>query len=291
MALKKGLGRGLEALISTGPDEVEVQDQDRSGVVEVDILKIEPNSRQPRKYFDEEALRELAESIREFGVIQPIVVKDEGSYYSIIAGERRWRAARLAKLSTVPVIIKDYNDLQILQVALIENIQRKDLNPIEEAACFRRLVDEYFYKREDIAEKIGRSRQYISNMLSLLALDTRVQDFIIEGKLTAFHGRALLLARENPELQYKAADRIIEDGLSARAAEGLIKSMLRAPQQMPEKNVTTADYSHAEQDLKTIFGTKVQIKDGKNNKGKIEIEYYSPDDLDRLLGLIKQLEA
>jgi len=290
MSTKKALGRGLNALISAHDEPVEEQ---LSGVVEINVNKIEPNRQQPRKYFDQEALEELAASIEEYGVIQPIIVKNEGSYYSIIAGERRWRAARVAKLEKVPAIIKDYNDLQVLQIALIENIQRADLNPIEEAMCFKRLIDEYFFKQEDIGEKIGRSRQYISNMLNLLQLDPRVQNFIIEGKLTAYHGRILLMAKNNNELQYEMADKIIEEGLSARAAEQIIKNKLENNKQVKKESVELPkiDYSRIEEDLKTIFGTKVQIRDGKDNRGKIEIDFYSQEDLDRLLGLIRLMEA
>jgi len=290
MSTKKALGRGLNALISAHDEPVEEQ---LSGVVEINVNKIEPNRQQPRKYFDQEALEELAASIEEYGVIQPIIVKNEGSYYSIIAGERRWRAARVAKLEKVPAIIKDYNDLQVLQIALIENIQRADLNPIEEAMCFKRLIDEYFFKQEDIGEKIGRSRQYISNMLNLLQLDPRVQNFIIEGKLTAYHGRILLMAKNNNELQYEMADKIIEEGLSARAAEQIIKNKLENNKQAKKESVELPkiDYSRIEEDLKTIFGTKVQIRDGKDNRGKIEIDFYSQEDLDRLLGLIRLMEA
>jgi len=290
MSTKKALGRGLNALISAHDEPVEEQ---LSGVVEINVNKIEPNRQQPRKYFDQEALEELAASIEEYGVIQPIIVKNEGSYYSIIAGERRWRAARVAKLEKVPAIIKDYNDLQVLQIALIENIQRADLNPIEEAMCFKRLIEEYFFKQEDIGEKIGRSRQYISNMLNLLQLDPRVQNFIIEGKLTAYHGRILLMAKNNNELQYEMADKIIEEGLSARAAEQIIKNKLENNKQVKKESVELPkiDYSRIEEDLKTIFGTKVQIRDGKDNRGKIEIDFYSQEDLDRLLGLIRLMEA
>ena len=254
-------------------------------VIELDIGKIKPNPMQPRKYFDRESLEKLAESISSFGIIQPIIVKNEGTNYSIIAGERRWLAAKAAGLETVPVIIKDYSSTKVLQIALIENIQRADLNPIEEASCLKRLIDEYRLKQEDLAKTLGKSRQYIGNMLNLLQLEPRVQSFIIEGKLNAYHGRVLLLAKDDKEIQYRSALRIIEDGLSARAAERLIKSLLGLgdPVKLELVERVRTDYSCLEQDLNKILGTNVHIQGGQNSQGKIEIGFSSQEELERLL--------
>ncbi len=278
MAQKKGLGKGINALFTEKEPEAMV------GVQEIDINKIEPNKQQPRKYFDQEALRSLADSIKEFGIIQPLILKVESEGYSIIAGERRWRAARIAGLRTVPCLVKEYTEVETLQLALIENLQREDLNPIEEARCYKRLADDYFFSQDLIAEKVGRSRNAISRSISLLALDPRVQIFLIEGKLSSTHG-TLLLTIEDLDKQYEWAERIIEEELSSREAERRIKA-----EQLPksEKPLPNNTYSGVEDELKHIFGTKVMIRSGKK-KGKIEIEYYSEDELDRLLGMFKQL--
>ncbi len=280
---RKALGKGIGMLIPTESPKTE----DKSGVIEVDINKIEPNKMQPRKYFDEDSLFELAESLKTFGLIQPLIVKEEDGYYSIIAGERRWRAARIAKLPTLPVIIKEYNAVEMLQVALIENIQRKDLNPVEEAQCYKRLIEEYFFSQEDVAAKIGKSRSSVSNAISLLNLDERVQNFIIEGKLSVAKGRALLTLNDN-YFQFELAEKIIEEDLSLKDIEKLIAGINENAQPQktrPEKNT---HFVQAEQDLKQILGTKVIIKDRKN-KGKIEIEYYSNEELDRLMSMFKRI--
>jgi ParB family transcriptional regulator, chromosome partitioning protein len=285
---KKGLGKGLGALFSNDESS---ENLDTSGVIELDINKIEPSLNQPRKYFEEDSLIELSNSIKQFGIIQPILVKVEGDFYSIIAGERRFRAARLANLSTIPAIIKDYNEVEILQVALIENIQRMDLNPIEEAVCFKKLIDEYFFTQEDIGLKVGKSRAIISMSISLLSLDTRVQDFIIEAKLNRNHGRILLSVTDDDD-QFMLANEIVDNNIPAIVAEKLVSDFL---QQKKSEDIKTPSlqkndnkYSYLENDLKSILGTKVSIKDGKN-KGKIEIEYYSEDDLDRLLTTLKKI--
>jgi len=284
MAVKKALGRGLEALI-TQPD---APASDNSGVIEADIRKIEPNKQQPRKYFEDESLRELAESVKQHGIIQPLIVKqEEGGYYSIIAGERRYRAARIAKMETVPVIVKDYGDSETLQIALIENLQRQDLNPIEEAICFKRLADEYFFTREDIADKINKSRGYVSNALGLLNLGGRVQELLIEEKITASHGR-LLTGVKDSDKQLYYAEKTAAENLPVNALEKLIvqdKEKSEAAKKLAPV-VNAHKYRHIEEDLKNVFGTKVSIKDGKN-KGHIEIEYYSPEELERILEIIK----
>ncbi|MDL2248284.1 ParB/RepB/Spo0J family partition protein [Tyzzerella sp. OttesenSCG-928-J15] len=292
---KRGLGKGLGALIATEENLVtsgsgNAVDNEINGILEIDINRIEPNKNQPRKRFDENALEELSNSIKEFGIIQPLIVSEgESGFYSIVAGERRWRAARLAKLKTVPVIVKKFDELETLQIALIENIQRQDLNPIEEALCYQKLSDIFFFRQEDIALKIGKSRATVSGILSLLKLDPRVQNFIIEGKLSSGHGRKLLDVTDK-NLQFEFAERIIEEDLSIAQIGSLIeKSKNKEENAAPKKTVApNPQIKSIESDLTTIFGTKVNLKD-KNNKGKIEIEYYSADELDRILGLIKHM--
>lgn len=305
MALKKGLGKGLGALIepaaqSTRPKNLEVDSQitpeseaistlkEKHGVVSIDINKVEPNKDQPRKFFEQETLKELANSISEYGIIQPLLVKDEGSYFSIIAGERRWRAARIAGVSEVPAIIKDYNPAEVLQVALIENIQRQDLNPIEEAECFKRLRDDFFFNQEEIAAKISKSRNTVSLSLSLLNLDSRVQNFLSDGKLTVSHGKHLLQI-EDGETQFEVSEHIIEQDLSVSQTTKYIKDLLNNKDSEKEvlevKKTKENPYIHVEKQFEHILGTKVQIK-----KKKIEIEFYSEEELDRILCMIKKIE-
>lgn len=287
MATKKfsGLGRGLDALIATSS---KVSDMADNRVIDIDINKIEPNREQPRKYFDEESLAELASSLAEYGMVQPVLVKEEEGYYSLIAGERRWRAARMARLLTIPAIVKDYNPVESLQIALVENIQRKDLNPVEEAMCYKRLSEEFFYTQENIAQKVGKSRQAVSNVMSLLALDPLVQNMLAEGRLSAAHGRALL-GTPNTAEQTAMAERIEAEDLSVRETERIIKrgpatSKKPAHRQPPE-------HTHIENELKTLLGTRVRIqnrKSGTESGGKIEIHYYSQTELDRLVGWFKE---
>jgi len=287
-AIKKGLGKGLGALITSA------QETPGAGVVTVDINSIEPNRAQPRKYFDEEALAELAESIKEYGIIQPLIVREESGFFAIIAGERRWRAARMAGLREIPVVIKDYNEAETLQIALIENLQREDLNPVEEALCYKKLMDDYFFNQDNIAAKIGKSRNSVSYSLSLLNLDPDVLEYLKDGRLTPGHGRALLMVKDD-RLQVMAAEKIAENGMSVREAEKLVKNVIdkaEAEQNNKEPAAVKKDaflYRGFEDELKNILGTKVRIKDGKNNSGKIEIDYYSPDELDRLLGMLKKI--
>ena len=302
---RKGLGRGLSALIDTSEEAKATQPRNATdnsadtefqprGVIEIDIRKIEPNREQPRKYFDDAALAELAESIKIYGLLQPLILQDRGEYYKIIAGERRFRAARIAGFRTVPAIIKDYSDVEILQVALIENIQRQDLTPIEEAVCYKRLIDDYFFTVEAIAEKIGKNRAAISNIIKLLELDSRVQELVSAGRLTISHAR-LLLALKDADSQFAAAEQVAEEDLSVRATEILISKILLednnepAKENVPKEETNTGikeAYRQAEADLQSLFGAKVSILQGKK-KGKIEIEYYTQDELDRLLGLFK----
>jgi len=295
--MKSGLGRGLNALLDASTKQDDRQDTEKAamqaGTLMVDIRKVEPNKSQPRQYFDDTSLEELAESMKEYGIISPLLVKDNGGHYSIIAGERRYRAARIARLTEVPVIVKDYSDGDILQVALIENIQRQDLTPIEEALCYKRLMDDFFFSTDDIATKVGKNKHAVISALHLLELGPHAQALAGEGKLTASHAK-VLLAVEDVELQGACADTIVEEGLSVRGAEALITMALKEaakPEQTekePEPEISEEviyAYRRAEDDLKRALGSKVSIRPGKK-KGKIEIEYYSPDELDRLLLLL-----
>lgn len=262
-------------------------------MLEVDINKITPNPKQPRNKFDDATLMELADSIKEVGVLQPITVKKNGDFYIIIAGERRWRAARIAGLEKIPAIEKDLDGLKILEAALIENVQREDLNPMEEAYTYKRLSEEYSLSQEQIAKKVGKSRTVVANAIRLLNLDERVQTFIKENRISNGHGRALIPL--DKEQQFELAERIIDEGLSVRQIEELVKE-IQNPQPEEEKKTEKTIAPNPElaracveiaKDLKSIFGTKVTIKNGKK-KGKIEIEYYSPDELDRIVGLMKK---
>jgi ParB family chromosome partitioning protein len=252
--------------------------------MEIGINEIEPGANQPRKNFRDAELAELAESIAQFGIIQPIVVKKEDGYYSIIAGERRWRAARLAKLSKIPVIVKDYGGAEAVEAALIENIQRADLNPIEEAACYARLMSEYGITQEALARRVGKSRTHISRSAGLLELDARVQAFVAEGRLTLGHVKAFMSVSDNDE-QFRIAETVIEEGLSVRQTEALAEAARKEKAAPPKKSKPEAVYKHIEQELTGLFKTRVSIKGGA--RGKIEISYFSPEDLDRLLLLFK----
>ncbi|MDR1210264.1 MAG: ParB/RepB/Spo0J family partition protein [Clostridiales bacterium] len=292
--MKKGLGKGLDAYFG-GAESDERAVSETPGVLEIDINKIEPNRSQPRDNFDERSLNELADSIREFGLIQPIIVRNEDGYYSIVAGERRWRAARIARLSTIPCIVRDYDELATLEAALIENIQRADLNPIEEARTYKRLSDEYGLTQEEISKKVGKSRSAVANAQRLLALDSRVQTFLTEGRISAGHARAILALESGGE-QFEAAERVIEDGLNARDTEALIKELIEIktdipPEDKPPKKPDERSvlYKSIERDLNSIFGTRVNIRNGKN-KGRIEIEFFNDDDLDRLLMMMRTIE-
>ena len=273
--MKKGLGKGLGALINNEAIE------ENTGGLELKINDIEPNAGQPRKLFDDEKLLQLSESIKQHGVIQPIIVKKDNNTFTIIAGERRWRAAKLAGLNTIPALIKDFTELQVMEVALIENLQREDLNPIEEANAFINLMNEFNLTQEQIAEKIGRSRSAIANTIRLLGLSNDVKKFIISGDLTSGHARTLVII-ESEELQKTAAEYIIKNKLSVRETENYIKSLLNKKQNNKNTKTINPEYKYVEDKLKNILGTKVKLNTNKN-KGKITIEYYSNDELDRLL--------
>lgn len=297
---KKGLGvkgLGINALINTEMEDMQSSKPEKKiteeAVLEVELDMIEPNRKQPRKYFDEAALEELATSLKNYGMIQPIVVKKNGDYYEIIAGERRWRAAKIAGLTKVPVVIKKWGEGEAFEAALVENLQREDLNPMEEAESYQRLQEEFGLSQEKIAEKVGKSRSAITNSLRLLQLDPRVRNFVVENKLTGGHARTLLPITNGDE-QFELAEYVIEEGLSVRAVEALVKAHLEKAEKSAEKEeaLSKADereYRAIEDDLKSLFSTKVKLKPlGKRNKGKIEIEYYSDEDLERLLTLLKR---
>lgn len=290
MALPKkgGLGsrgRGLEAVISQQVDSIQ-----EKGVTEISIDKISPNREQPRRIFDETALEELAESMKQLGVIQPIVLAKDGDYYKIIVGERRWRAAKIAGLKKIPAIIKDLDETSAYEIALVENLQRENLNLIEEARGYRKLVDIFGLSQEEVAQKVGKSRPTVTNALRLLNLDERVQQFVLNNEITGGHARALL-GIEDKDAQCQIAEKIIENGLSVRATEALVKNYNN---QKPVNNdnrinFDTTGYKSIEKNLKELFGTKVKLN-CKKNKGKIEIEYYSDADLERILELITKIE-
>ena len=322
---KKGLGRGLDALFPEKPAEKkpvpkpitkEVNPKQEAESVKttvpasdkkemtadaptevkktemlVKISKVEPNRTQPRKQFDEDALVELSESIKQFGILQPLLVSDKGDYYEIIAGERRWRAAKLAGLKEVPVIIKEFNDQQVVEISLIENIQREDLNPIEEAMAYKRLINEFKLKQDSIAERVSKSRTAVTNSLRLLKLDERVQQMLIDEMISAGHARAIL-AIPDKDKQASVAMKVFDEKLSVRETEKLVKHIVEPPKKKAEKQVNTAEdaiYESLEEKMKGIVGTRVFIHRKKNNKGKIEIEYYSRGELERIIELFESI--
>ena len=297
---KTGLSRGLESLIPLGAmEEIESNDNksagekkntktseekvNSSGETIVKISQIEPNRNQPRKNFDEDALQELADSIKQYGIIQPLVVQKKGKLYEIIAGERRWRAARLAKLKEIPVIIKEYTAQEIMEIALIENIQREDLNPIEEAQAYKRLIDEYKLKQDEVAERVSKSRTAITNSIRLLKLCDKVQEMLIEELISSGHARALL-SIDDEEVQYNIAVKIMDEKLSVRETEKLVKTILNPKKEKTvEKVENMAVYEEIENKIKDAIGTKVKLTPKSNGKGKIEIQYYSNEELERLM--------
>ncbi|MFR8767762.1 ParB/RepB/Spo0J family partition protein [Eubacterium sp.] len=310
-AKRKGLGKGINNLIpetdvirSTPKKKTEKKEVVKEVVKEVikevkvpvpgdtmmKISDIEPNREQPRKNFDKEALQELADSIKQFGIIQPIVVQKKDDYYEIIAGERRWRAAKLAKLKEVPVIIKEYSNREVMEIALIENIQRKDLNPIEEALAYKSLIDEYSLKQEELANRVSKSRTAIANSMRLLKLTDSVQNMLINDEISMGHARALLTL-EQEDLQIEAAKTIVSKGLSVRDTEKLVKSILNPKQvKLPIPSAEAAIYDAIANKLREKMGTKVSINHKKNGKGKIEIEYYSQEELERLLEMFDDIK-
>ena len=306
MAPKRGLGRGLSNLIPTDDTTEDVSPkaskQTKTGAVTktevvkkveqtLNINRIEPNKNQPRKEFNEDALQELADSIKQFGVIEPLVVVKRKGYYELIAGERRWRAARLAGLKEVPVVIKDYDDQQIVEIALIENIQREDLNPIEEAHAYERLILDFNLTQDEVAERVSKSRTTVTNALRLLKLTEKVQQMLIDDMLSTGHVRALITIAD-PQLQYETAMYIFDKKLSVRETESYVKKLLN--KKPKEKTSEKEDpelsflYKAIENRLKESLGTKTTIKAKTKDSGKIEIEYYSQEDLERITQLLAQ---
>lgn len=285
MNKKSGLGRGLGALIQD--NNLKNEDSDKA-VNKVNLNLVRPNKKQPREYFDEKKISQLAESIKEHGIIQPLVLKKDGEVYTIIAGERRWRAAKSIGLTEVPAVFIDATEKDLLEISLIENIQREDLNPIEEAKAYKRLLDDFNLTQEELAKRVGKSRVAITNCMRLLNLDTRVQDYLIDEVISEGHGRALLSV-EDKNLQYKLAQTIIDEDLSVRDIEKLIKDSCKKAQKIDKNKVEENNdqyVSDIKSKLENYFGTKVLLKNGRN-KGKIEIEYYSNEDLQRIIDILK----
>lgn len=291
--LGKGLGKGLDAMI---PDKVNKPGTEKGvtaapsedQAVMIPINKVEPNKEQPRKNFNEDALFELSESIKQMGIIQPIVVQDRESFYEIIAGERRWRAAKQAGLKKVPVIIKNYTEQEIVEISLIENIQREDLNPIEEALAYKRLLEEFHLKQDEVAERVSKSRTAVTNSIRLLKLDERVQQMVIDDLIQTGHARALL-GIEDQEKQYSMAQKVFDEKLSVRETEKLVKKIQNEKEEVEKPKMDKQleiVYQDLEEKMKQILGTKVNINAKDENKGKIEIEYYNKEDLDRLIDMI-----
>lgn len=316
---KGGLGKGIDALIAPSvkkeADKEKIVEKVVEKVVEKPVEKIiekvvekpvdvrmkideiEPNRMQPRKKFDEDALQELAESIKQYGLIQPIVVKKNNDYYEIVVGERRWRAARIAGLKEVPVIIKEYDNKESMEIAIVENLQREDLNPIEEAEAYRRLIDEFGLKQDEAAQKVSKSRTAVTNALRLLKLDERVQKMVIDDMISGGHARALL-AIEDKEEQYGMAMTVFDNKMSVRETERLVRDYLKkleekdSDEKTKKKDFSQMEtiYGQLEERMKSIIGTKVAIRSRNYKKGKIEIEYYSNDELERIIDLIESVK-
>ena len=288
---RTGLGKGLDSLIPEIRDNIGSEYDDKS-ILHLKTSEIEPNREQPRKNFNEEALGELADSIREFGIIQPLLVQKKDNYFEIIAGERRWRAAKLAGLKELPVIIKDYTEQEVIEISLIENIQRENLNPIEEAIAYKRLIDEFKLKQEEIAERVSKSRAFVANSMRLLKLTNQVQKMVILEEISSGHARALL-AIEDPEEQINLAKKISEENLSVRETEKIIKELLTPKAEIPHIKAKNKDfiYKDIERNIETIIGTKVNLNHKAKGKGKIEIEYYSEEELDRIFELLMSIRV
>ena len=294
MATARGLGKGLDTLIPTGKVEVkskkstEKSNEVKEPTTTVKITMVEPNREQPRKNFDQDALEELADSIKQYGLIQPIVVQDRKTYYEIIAGERRWRAAKIAGLKEVPVIIKNYTEQEIVEISLIENIQRENLNPIEEAMAYKRLLNEFNLKQDEVAERVSKSRTAVTNSMRLLKLCDEVQQMIIDEMITTGHARALISV-EDPEQQYILAQKIFDEKLSVRDVEKLVKDFGKTKKEKKAKEKDKAlevIYQEIEQKLKDKVGTNVSITSKGDGAGKLEIEFYNHDDLERIIALL-----
>ena len=314
---KNGLGRGLDALFpdkKTASKENEVKftakvekktepavkvknvkertetPRQKKVPMMVKISMVEPNQNQPRKQFDEDALLELTESVKQYGILQPLLVSEKKDYYEIIAGERRWRAAKIAGLKEVPVIVKEFSEQELVEISLIENIQREDLNAVEEAMAYKRLMDEFHLKQDEIADRVGKSRTAVTNSMRLLKLSAKVQQMLIDEMITAGHARAIL-AVSDMEKQESLAMRVFDEKLSVRETEKLVKAVLAPPKEKKSHSYSAEDaaYENLEEKMKSIMGTKVLIHRKKNDKGKIEIEYYSRDELERIIDLFESI--
>ena len=302
-----GLGKGLDALIpnKAGGPSKEPAKKTRSAVVKKDkptekdnlaaerlvkISSVEPNLNQPRRHFDEDALLELSESIKQYGFLLPLLVSDKKDYFEIIAGERRWRAAKMAGLKEVPVVVKEFTDQEIVEISLIENIQREDLNPIEEAMAYKRLMEEFHLKQDEIADRVAKSRTAVTNSMRLLKLSSKVQEMVIADMISAGHARALL-GISDEALQETTAMKVFDEKLSVRETEKLVKNLVSPAKKIKTERNTAEDaiYESLEEKMKGIMGTKVSIQRKKNNKGKIEIEYYSRDELERIIDLFESI--
>lgn len=300
MAVKKsGLGKGLDSLIKDNSSAKKTAaantssenkaEEMKSGEQMMKINMVEPNRDQPRKKFEEDALLELADSIKQFGVLQPLLVRKRKDYYEIIAGERRWRAAKMAGVKEVPVIIKDYTEQEIVEIGLIENIQRENLNPIEEAMAFKKLLEEFNLKQDEVAERVSKSRTAVTNSMRLLKLDERVQEMIVDDMISTGHARALL-AIDDKEQQYELANKIFDEKLSVRETEKLVKEIKNPKKPKMKKKVENEFvYTDLENRMKEVMGTKVNISSKGNGKGKIEIEYYSDEELERMFEMIMSI--
>ena len=300
MAIKKGLGKGLDSLITNKVERpaetiaAGTKVEKSNGAILVNITKVEPNRDQPRKKFDEDTLLELADSIKQYGILQPLIVQDRDDYYAIVAGERRWRAAKMAGLKEVPVIVKKLSEQEIMEISLIENIQREDLNPIEEARAYKSLLTEFNLKQDEVAERVSKSRTAVTNTMRLLKLNEQVQQMLIDEMLSTGHARALLTI-EDKEQQYEIAQLIFDEKLSVRDTEKLVKNL------QSEKTNTSAlankinpqlqaIYRDLEEQMKNVLGAKVCIHAKDDNKGKLEIEYCSQEELDRIIDLIRTVD-
>ena len=296
MAVKKGLGKGLDSLIpkqSAPKSPVKNENETVRTVVKKEEIKlnindVEPNREQPRKKFDEDALLELADSIKQFGILQPLIVQKRKDYYEIIAGERRWRAAKMAGLKEVPVVIRSFSDQEAVEISLIENIQRENLNPIEEAIAYKRLLNEFDLKQDEVAERVSKSRTAVTNSMRLLKLDERVQQMVIDEMISTGHARALL-AVEDKELQYRLAQQVFDEKLSVRDVERLMKSLTKEKKKEKKEDKNQFIYQNLEEKMKSLLGTKVSISHKANNHGKIVIDYYSNAELERLMDLFQSI--
>ena len=295
------MGKGLDSLIPNKaektvkaekkPEEKKEERKSESGEILVKINQVEPNREQPRKEFDEDSLMELADSIKQFGILQPLLVQKKKDYYEIIAGERRWRAAKIAGIKEVPIIVKEYTNQEIVEISLIENIQRENLNPIEEAMAYKRLLEEFSLKQDEVAERVSKSRTAVTNSMRLLKLSPRVQQMIVDDMISTGHARALL-AIDDEEQQYQLANRIFDEKLSVRETEKLVKALKNPKKEKKNQKIEhTFVYNNIEEQMKNIIGTKVIVNPKANGKGKIEIEYYSEEELERIYDLIMTIRT